>query len=38
LLRAISSMMDAIEPGPAIIGIAIGKTEMSSCSGLAFTS
>ena len=23
---------DAIEPGPAIIGIAIGKTEMSSCS------
>ena len=23
-------MIEAIEPGPAIIGIAIGKTEMSS--------
>jgi hypothetical protein len=29
-LRAISSMIEAIEPGPAIIGIAIGKTLMSS--------
>jgi hypothetical protein len=34
-LRAISSIADAIEPGPAIIGMPIGKTEMSSCSGSA---
>ena len=28
--RAVSSMAVAIDPGPAIIGIAIGKTEISS--------
>ena len=32
--RAFSSMTDAIEPGPAIIGMAIGKTLMSSASGV----
>ena len=32
--RAESSMIEAIEPGPAIIGMAIGKTEMSSASGV----
>jgi len=37
LARAVSSMIVAIEPGPAIIGIAIGKTETSSISGVALT-
>ena len=32
--RPTSSMIDAIDPGPAIIGMAIGKTEISSASGV----
>ena len=35
--RDTHSMALAIEPGPAIIGIAIGKTLMSSTSGVCST-
>ncbi len=37
LFCATSSITEAIEPGPASIGIAMGNTETSSISGVAIT-